>query len=232
MFLFYSLEHTEDQLILLSDEHLHCTTVLRKKIGDTVFVTNGSGSIFKAEIHSIEKKQTICSILETQTQSPLFPEIAIAIAPTKNASRIEWFLEKATEFGISAIYLTQTKRTERKSTNIQRLEKILISAMKQSLNTHLPTLQSLTYTELLDLSSEKYEQKFIAHCDNPDLSLKNLYDPTTSALLLIGPEGDFTPDEINQAIQSGFKACSLGDMRLRTETAGLVGLFTLRYPRL
>ena len=232
MFLFYSTDITGSTLHITGDEHIHCATVLRKKSGDHIFVTDGTGSIYTAEILSSGKKQTICNILETTKHTPLNPEIAIAIAPTKNASRIEWFLEKATETGISAIYLTQTKRTERKTANIRRLEKILISAMKQSLNTYLPVLQPVTFSEILKLSREKYQQKYIAHCDNPDVSLKSMYNAKSSAILLIGPEGDFTPDEMADALHSDFKACSLGNMRLRTETAGLVGLFTMRYPGL
>ncbi len=232
MFLFYSNDIIGSTLYLTGDEHIHCSTVLRKKSGDLIHVTDGVGYIHTAEIQTSDKKQTQCRILESTIHAPLNPEIAIAIAPTKNASRIEWFLEKATETGISAIYLVQTKRTERKSTNVLRLEKILISAMKQSLNTYLPVLQQVNYKELLKLSKGEYDQKYIAHCDNPEKSLKGMYKAHTSAILLIGPEGDFTPDEISEAQQAGFEACSLGNMRLRTETAGLVGLFTMRYPNI
>lgn len=232
MFLFYTTEVNGDKVILKNEEHSHCTTVLRKKPGDIIYVTDGKGHIFNVQIILQTKSQTEGKILETTYQHPLTPEIAIVISPTKNASRLEWFLEKATEIGISAIYVTLMKRTEKKSVNVERLEKILVSAMKQSLHTHLPQLHTGTLKEIMQMNTDRYQQKFIAHCDNPELSLKNIYKNDQSAILLIGPEGDFTSDEISEAAKKGFKEVSLGPMRLRTETAGLTGLFMMRYSKL
>ena len=230
MFLFYSTDIVDDTLIVKEDEHLHCSIVLRKKVGDIIYVTDGKGSTYTSKIISVSKTQTECRIEDSKYQKPLSPDISIAISPTKNATRLEWFLEKSTEIGISSIYLVQTRRTERKTVNLKRLEKVLISAMKQSLNTHLPTLEVTTFKELMKI--DKYQDKFIAHCENPDLNLKSVYKSKVSSILLIGPEGDFTKDEVSDALSNGYQGVSLGNMRLRTETAGLTGLFIMRYPKL
>lgn len=230
MFLFHSTDILDNNLIIKGDEHLHCSIVLRKRVGDIIFVTDGKGNTYSSKIISVTKNQTECSIEDSKYQAPLSPTISIAISPTKNTARLEWFLEKSTEIGISSIYLVQTKRTEKKSVNLQRLEKVLLSAMKQSLNTHLPKLEVLTFKDLMKINH--YQNKFIAHCENPDLKLKNVYKSNVSSILLIGPEGDFTKEEIADALINGYQGVSLGNMRLRTETAGLTGLFIMRYPNL
>lgn len=232
MFLFYSTDVMDDTLMIKGDDHLHCSIVLRKKAGDIIYVTDGKGNTYTSKIISISKTQTECSIEDSKYQIPLSPAISIAISPTKNAARLEWFLEKSTEIGISSIYLVQTQRTEKKTVNLQRLEKVLISAMKQSLNTHLPTLQVSKFKDFMKMELEKYNDMYIAHCENPDLKLKHLYNSNKSSILLIGPEGDFTKEEIANALSNGYQGVSLGDMRLRTETAGLTGLFIMRYPKL
>lgn len=232
MFLFYTTNVKEETIILQNEEHSHCVTVLRKKPGDIIHVTDGKGHIFTVQIIAYTKAQTEGKIIEKTYQPPINPEIAIVISPTKNPSRLEWFLEKSTEIGITSIFVAHMKRTEKKSVNNARLEKILVSAMKQSLHTHLPQLHTGTLKDILELHTDRYQQKLIAHCNNPALTLKNIYNSDQSAILLIGPEGDFTADEITASTKKGFKEVSLGQMRLRTETAGLVGLMMMRLPTL
>ncbi|MCO6464392.1 MAG: 16S rRNA (uracil(1498)-N(3))-methyltransferase [Saprospiraceae bacterium] len=229
MMLFYSRDFNGDVVTLSDEEHQHCTKVLRKKVGETIFVTDGLGYIYTVKILDSTKATTIGKILSSSYKDSLHPRIAIAISPTKNVSRIEWFVEKATEIGISAIYLLHTRRTEKKSENTARMDKILISAMKQSLNVHLPTLQHITFDEFLKTMADEFEQKFIAYCNGPTELLSSVCKKSQSSLLLIGPEGDFTAEEVQQAIKSGCKEVSLGDSRLRTETAGIVGLMMLKY---
>lgn len=227
MFLFFTDQIHNQTLILLGDEHQHCATVLRKKIGDQLFITDGKGQIFNAEITNIAKNQTECSIMSVEVKAPHSPAIAIAIAPTKNASRIEWFVEKAMEIGINAIYLITTARTEKKNINISRLQKISIAAMKQSLNVHLPDI--IVFDKMKDFYTyvaAQYEQKYIAHCDHHDLMLPTSVQKST--ILMIGPEGDFTSKEISEAYQYSYQSVSLGSSRLRTETAGLVGLIRMK----
>jgi 16S rRNA (uracil1498-N3)-methyltransferase len=152
--------------------------------------------------------------------------VHVAIAPTKNMERIEWFLEKATEIGIDHINPLLCCFSERKEIKGERLEKVMVSAMKQSLKAYLPQLDPLT--RFSDFISQPFEgQKFIAHCDEQHRDvLKQLILPNQQYLILIGPEGDFSPEEISLAIQAGFHPVSLGDSRLRTETAGLVACHT------
>ncbi len=230
MFLFYSDNVDGQTISLAGDEHQHCAKVLRKKIGDQIKITDGQGHIFTAEISAIQKQATTCHIVDKITTNPIVPKLSIAISPTKNLSRIEWFVEKAVEIGISAIYFIQTQRTEKKSVNLERIHKICISAMKQSLQVHLPQIQSYkSVNELIENVRSDYDQKFIAYCDGPTDILKDMFTKNKSALLIIGPEGDFTDSEIKEAISAAFIPVSLGDSRLRTETAGLVGLMMMKY---
>lgn len=224
MFLFYTNLVSENQLRLTEDEHQHCTKVLRKQMGDDIFVTDGNGHIYTTRIATITKRETLCHILHTETKPTLKPKIAVAISPTKNASRLEWFVEKAVEIGINEIMVFNAQRTEKKSFNYSRIHKIMVSAMKQSLNVHLPKLEYYESTKQLLTKTKDIDQKFIAHCDGPTLSLQASMDKSKDGIVLIGPEGDFTHQEIEMALEYGFKAVTLGDSRLRTETAGLVAL--------
>ncbi|MBK9257096.1 MAG: 16S rRNA (uracil(1498)-N(3))-methyltransferase [Saprospiraceae bacterium] len=224
MALFYSADITSDLITLKGDDHIHSVKSLRSKKGDHLNVTDGKGQLFSVIIEEISKNETKCKILEKSFQSPLDPKTAIAISPTKNAARIEWFLEKAVEIGISEIIIFISKRTEKKHFNADRANKIMISAMKQSGNIHLPALH--IFSKIIDYvrHSSDYNQKFIAHCENPDQHLLKIMQPEKSAITWIGPEGDFTPDEIKQAEENGYVSVSLGKSRLRTETAGIVAL--------
>lgn len=230
MFLFYSKNIVADSIILEGDEHQHCVKVLRKKIGDQIFITDGKGQIYTCTIAETQKLNTTCNIQGTKTQEAPSPHLAIAIAPTKNSARIEWFVEKAIEIGINAIYFVHTHRTEKKSINDQRMEKICVSAMKQSMNVHLPTTRTFkNLKELVIALENQYQQKYIAHCDGPTIELKEIFHTKSDAILLIGPEGDFTPEEITETKKFGFTSVALGPSRLRTETAGLVGLMMMKY---
>ena len=155
--------------------------------------------------------------------------VAIGISHKKNPSRLEWFIEKAVEIGISEIIIFKAQRTEKKSLNESRLMKILISAMKQSLNLHLPELRILNNFQEISKYCNHFDHKYIAYCDGPTDLLSEVYTKNGSGLVLIGPEGDFTKDEINYAINFNFHPASLGKNRLRTETAGLVALMMLKY---
>ena len=224
MFLFYTNLFKENQLSLTEDEHQHCTKVLRKQIDDEIFVTDGLGNIYNARIAQIGRAETICRIINKESKAKPQPNITIAISPTKNASRLEWFVEKAVEIGIGSIIVFNAQRTEKKSFNHARIHKIMVSAMKQSLNVHLPMLVNFDNVKQLMTETKDIGQKFIAHCDGPTMSLHSSIEKSKDAIILIGPEGDFTSQEIQMAVENGFKPVTLGDARLRTETAGLVAL--------
>lgn len=222
---------------LTDEEAFHCQSVLRKKAGDAVWVVDGEGLFCTGELLSVAKKSAEIKILTEQKNFKKRPAaLEIAIAPTKNMERLEWFLEKATEIGIEKISLIRTKNSERTTVRHDRLEKILVAAMKQSVSAFLPKL-----TELIDFQSfikEKSNNRisplpgglggaFIAHCNSDDLPLlKNELKPGEPTLILIGPEGDFSLAEVELAEKNGFTSISLGTTRLRVETAGLVACTT------
>lgn len=227
MIIFYSTEFSENKAILTGDECIHCAKVLRKKVEDIVHLTDGKGSLFDGIITNVSKKEVQISISSNLSSQNKLHNRSIAIAPTKNIDRFEWFLEKATEIGISNIYPFLSSRSERKIIKPQRLEKILISAMKQSKNFYKPLLHPLIpYSKLVNSDFEN-QTKFIAHCMEPELALQNQYNSGSDAIVLIGPEGDFTEEEIRLASQNNWKEISLGHSRLRTETAGIVACHLL-----
>lgn len=222
MQLFYVPGITENEILLDETESKHAIRVLRLKPGDKVQVVDGKGGFYTAEITEPHPKKCRLSVLEVKKE---FEKrnfwLHIAIAPTKNNDRFEWFLEKATELGIDEITPLLCDHSERKSIKPDRLEKVLISAMKQSLKAWLPKLNQLVpFNEFVQKNDAR--QKFIAHCFNgPKPHLKNKIEKGTSVTILIGPEGDFSPEEAELAIKNGFQAVSLGSSRLRTETAGV-----------
>ena len=224
MIVFYSDKFDDRHVYLAEEELLHCTKVLRKNIGDFITVLNGQGTIFSCQIASLSKNSLTATILQSETYAPRHPNFAISISPTKNIDRIEWFVEKATEIGITEIHLLMTKRTERTRVKMDRLEKIMISAMKQSKSLHLPKLHFIeSWKDGLETLS-KFEVKLIAHCEELTRPIQEELRDGLSTVVLIGPEGDFTPEEIQQALSVDFKPVSLGAARLRTETAGLYAL--------
>ena len=225
---FYISAFKGNTVQLTPDESKHCIKVLRLKKGDRVQLMNGSGSIFEAVIGIPDSKACVLDIVkEEQFPNLRSYQLSIAIAPTKNMDRFEWFVEKATEIGIDNILPILCKHSERKELKLDRLEKILVSAMKQSGQTYLPELSRLT--PFAEVVSRPFEgDKLIAHCvPGEKHSLKNVVTPGKNVLLLIGPEGDFDPSEIKLALEKGFLPVSLGASRLRTETAGVVGCHTV-----
>jgi 16S rRNA (uracil1498-N3)-methyltransferase len=229
MLVFYSTNVNNNTLILTDEEHGHCTKVLRNQVGSSVMVTDGNGNLYACVIEKIYKSEIQCRINTKQTFARTSPGLAIAISPLKNPSRLEWFVEKAVEIGLSDIFIFMSARTEKKVVNGARLEKIMVSAMKQSLNLYLPSLTICPNFDALIDKTTHFGGKFVAYCEGSPPLLKNIADKNATNVVLIGPEGDFTPEEINTAIEKGFGVVSLGVSRLRTETAGLMALFMLKY---
>lgn len=213
---------------LPEEEAGHCIRVLRLAEGDEILLTDGKGSFYKAIISRAHPKHCEVTVRESWKQPALWNfRLHIAVAPTKNMDRIEWFAEKATEIGIDAITCLNCRFSERKEVKLARIEKILVSAMKQSQKATLPALAGMT--DFHAFVSRPFEgRKFIAHCEEGEKPLlKQTYHPGENALILIGPEGDFSPEEIAFAMKQGFEPISLGDSRLRTETAALVACHTI-----
>lgn len=230
MILFYTTDIEGNLAILHDEEALHCTQVLRKRVGDRVTCVDGQGWFYESEIITIAKKECTLQIINRwEDPNRWSGQIHIAIAPTKNIERFEWFLEKATELGIDSITPLLCERSERKQIRLDRLEKILVAAMKQSIKARLPKLQDLTPFSDFIKSQHIDSQNFIAYLGEAANShLKNAYQAGKKAVVLIGPEGDFSLKEIQSAINQGFIGISLGNSRLRTETAGVVACHILQ----
>ncbi len=196
--------------------------------GDDIKVTDGKGFFYQAQIVSIDSKKCVFKINTHEKIPAKNFRIHIAIAPTKNADRIEWFVEKAVEIGVDEISFILCKNSERRVLNLERIQKIAVSAMKQSQQPWMPTLHPLQ--PFNDILKQSADQKFIGHVDSSNpVHLKAIAKPNKSYLVLIGPEGDFFNEELNAALQSGFEKVSLGENRLRTETAGLTACQTLQF---
>lgn len=219
-------EVSNNQVIINDEEQTHIVKVLRMRSGEEIFVTDGKGNLAKGNLH-FEGKKVSLDIFEIKENLPNFStQLHIAIAPTKNIDRIEFFVEKATEMGISQITLLQTEKTERKNLNIDKLRKQSIAASKQSLRFHFPIINDLTkFSDFI--KNVDSENTFVAHCNEnlERIDLKMLrqaqHDSVQSITFLIGPEGDFSDKEIQLVAEKGVKAVSLGSQRLRTETAGV-----------
>lgn len=223
MHLFYQPDFGTNP-VLTDDEARH-VMVMRQRPGDYIHVTDGTGCIYESEITSVEKKTVTTTIRSTEEiNKPV--ALAIAIAPTKNSDRMEWFVEKSVELGISSIYFMQTHHSMKPRLNLERLKKKAIAAMKQSLKAHLPELSGvLSFEDALQLS---YDQKFIAYVDPMhDKHLINAVRPRESACVYVGPEGDFAQHEVQDAMEKGCIQVSLGKSRLRTETAGIAACHIL-----
>jgi 16S rRNA (uracil1498-N3)-methyltransferase len=223
MQLFYVPNVAENEIVLDETESKHAIRVLRLNVGDKIQVVNGKGGFFLAEITQPHPKKCKLSILESHTEfGKRRFNLHMAIAPTKNIDRFEWFLEKATEIGIDEITPVLCEHSERKTIKPDRLEKILVSAMKQSLKAYLPKLNPMVSFNGFLIKNEG-EQKYIAHCNEGEKEhLQNEVEKEKSVTILIGPEGDFSPEEVEQAKKNGFCEISLGSSRLRTETAAIV----------
>ncbi len=211
-------------IVILSEEtSKHCIQVLRMKVGDRLQLINGKGSLYTASIANADKKHCSVRIEDASYQKPEERKISIAISLLKNAGRWEWFLEKAVEIGVQEIIPLLCTRTEKQHYKTDRAQGIVVSAMLQSRQVWLPVVHPPTLLEEAIRTSYSITQKLIAHCldDGNKISLQHLplHDSTQ---ILIGPEGDFTEEEITLALQHGYQPVSLGNTRLRTETAGVV----------
>jgi 16S rRNA (uracil1498-N3)-methyltransferase len=227
MILFYAPEITENAT-LPRDEAQHCLRVLRLKKGDMIDVTDGKGNFYRAEIAEASLLNCRIAVIETLPQAKLWKGfLEIAVAPAKNIDRTEWFAEKAVEIGIDRISFLHCRCSERKELKTERIRRVMIAAMKQSLKARLPEISELcNFNKFI---SQKFEgQRFIAHChDGEKLLLSKIYSPLENVQIFIGPEGDFTTEEVQLAVKQGFVPVSLGENRLRTETAALVACQTV-----
>ena len=225
MQLFYCPELLNNSSFLSNEESFHCFKVLRKKVGDNIYIIDGIGGFYEAEITIASQKKVIFNVIKkwTQPQSPY--SLHIAIAPTKNNDRFEWFLEKATEIGIDEVTPIICEHSERRMIKNERMEKIILSAAKQSLKSKLPKINNVT--SFNDFVSKKYRSRcFIAHClPSQKKKLKN--EVVSMTTILIGPEGDFSTLEVEVALKNNFIPISLGSSRLRTETAGVIACHTI-----
>ena len=230
MQLFYHPEISEEsrEVLFPRDESKHIVKVLRKKEGDILHLTNGKGFLFETEIISANHNKCIVEVISAEKQPPAPYRLHLAVAPTKMNDRYEWFLEKATEIGIHEITPIICDHSERKVVKLDRFERVLQSAVKQSLNTYFPVInEAISFADFLrnNLSG----QKFIAHCEEGKqrFSLKNELELNSEVTVMIGPEGDFSSAEIGEALQNDWKPVSLGQSRLRTETAAIVACHTV-----
>ena len=227
MQLFYSKDITPNGFCTLdAEESRHAVRVLRMREGDELNVTDGKGNLYLCRVVTADDRACVVEIAETLStfHSPL-STFHLAVAPTKNPSRMEWLVEKAVEIGVGEISLLQCDHSERTFLKTERLEKLAVSAMKQSLHTVLPAIHpAVTLRNLLSTTHYPLPtQKFIAHCeaDKPRTPLATALQPGQDTVVLIGPEGDFSEEEIALALENGFQPVSLGSSRLRTETAAL-----------
>lgn len=223
MHLFYCPDISGSLYSLTEEESKHCIRVLRLKVGDTIHITDGRGNMHECRITDDHPKRCSVEVMSTSFTPARSPyRLHIAIAPTKNMERLEWFLEKVTEIGIDEITPLFCAHSERNTLKLPRLEKVMISAMKQSLKSWLPRLNAPSEFDDF-IGQPRTGQKFIAWCEtDTGQQLKDLVVPGSDRLILIGPEGDFSATEVQTAIRNGFVPVSLGDNRLRTETAGVV----------
>ena len=234
MHLFLSDNTTTPYVTLLPDDSRHCVRVLRMAVGDELWVTSGNGTMCRARITDPDDKGCEVEIIERiEGYQPRPFHLHVAVAPTKNNARLEWFVEKAVEIGIDRITPIICDHSERPSLKTDRLDKLALSAMKQSLRALRPVIDMPV--KLVDFlrqlgDADPSVQRFVCYCSGDDRhTLRQLYTPGSDALVLIGPEGDFSDREITTALQQGFQPVTLGDSRLRTETAALYATTVLNF---
>lgn len=226
MHLFYTpeIEPHHVSFLLSEEESKHAVRVLRLQPGDCIYLVDGTGGFYKTEIIDAHPKRTSLRVLEVQTAyGTASYRLHMAVAPTKNMDRLEWFLEKATEIGIQEFTPIICEHSERKEVKVERLEKVAISAMKQSLKAYLPKINpAISFSKFMSQVEDFEGFKGVAHCvDSEKKYISTAFTKQSNYLLLIGPEGDFSEKEISQSLDAGFIPISLGDARLRTETAAL-----------
>ena len=222
MQLFFTEDIESDICALSEEESKHCVKVLRMGVGDELYVTDGGGTLCRCHIIDAHPKSCTVEVVERLRDYGRRPyRLHIAVAPTKNSARMEWFVEKAVEMGVDEITPIVCDHSERCTLKSERLDKIVVSAMKQSLKALKPVTNGPTAVrELLQRPFDG--QKFIAYCDGDNRTpLHSAYKPGSNALILIGPEGDFSPEEVQMALAEGFIPVTLGESRLRTETAAM-----------
>lgn len=233
MQLFYnpSLTSHDKEITFDKDESRHIHKVLRLPTGSPVKITNGQGYFFDAEITHSAPKSVVASIHSFEKTEPLPYRLHLAVAPTKLNNRYEWFLEKATEIGVTEITPVICEHSERKIIKPERYEKIILSALKQSLKAYMPVLnKTVSFSDFIRSQKDKTALQLIAHCEETDKkSLKSVLKPKQDILILIGPEGDFSKEEIDFAVTNGFVPVSLGSSRLRTETAAIVACHSVAF---
>lgn len=219
----------ETSLTLPESDSQHCVRVLRMTVGDTFEAVDGKGHLFVCRMVDAHPKHALVEI-ESRCDLPLsWPqEIVVAVAPTKHMDRMEWMVEKLTEIGVNRIIPLLCRHSERKEIKCERLEKIAVSAMKQSLKSVVPRIDPMTPIKTVTDMFGEFD-RFIAYCDRsiPRQLLARQYRPGHSSVIMIGPEGDFSPEEIHSALDMGWQPVSLGDNRLRTETAAVVACDTM-----
>ncbi|MDL2231525.1 16S rRNA (uracil(1498)-N(3))-methyltransferase [Porphyromonadaceae bacterium OttesenSCG-928-L07] len=230
MHIFYTPDISGNHYALSPEESKHCTKVLRLQAGDVIALVDGKGGFYKGEITQTGQKACEVKIIEAETEYGQWPfYLHMAVAPTKNIDRTEWMLEKCTEIGVNEVSMLNTDHSERKVVKADRLEKVMVSAMKQSLKAYLPKLNDMTDVKSF-IRSCKESQKFIAHCHEGDKKrLDEVYREGSDAVILIGPEGDFSEEEVKIAMENGFIPVTLGKSRLRTETAGVVACHSINF---
>ncbi|WP_268036223.1 16S rRNA (uracil(1498)-N(3))-methyltransferase [Algoriphagus sp. PAP.12] len=230
MQLFFQQHISPPTIILEPEESKHLTRVLRKREGDTIHITDGEGNLYECKLTDANPKKSILQVLSSEQVPADDFYIHLAIAPTKSPDRMEWMIEKITEIGFHELTLLSTMNSERSFLKTERLQKKMISACKQSLKYHTPKInQTLDFKSFITNSEFDDFEKFIAYVDeNHAHHLMDLAKPKRKYVILIGPEGDFDPKEIQEAMDQNFQAVSLGKSRLRTETAGLAAIQMLQ----
>ncbi|MDE7438810.1 MAG: 16S rRNA (uracil(1498)-N(3))-methyltransferase [Muribaculaceae bacterium] len=229
MIRFYAPDIT-DSKTLPETESAHCCRVLRMKDGDIIYAVDGKGGAYKCMILEAHPKHTVVEILDKTEESLHWqPGITLAVAPTKNIDRMEWLLEKATEIGVNEIFFLKCEHSERKEVKDDRLMKILVSAMKQSMKAFMPVYHGMiSYKEFISRIKADFSDSslIMGYCspEYPKMELTKVYRPGENVVILIGPEGDFSPEEVTMAVNAGFIPSTFGNTRLRTETAALYAL--------
>jgi 16S rRNA (uracil1498-N3)-methyltransferase len=225
---FYEENFPEEETFILSEEtSRHIVRVLRMKENENILITNGKGQVLTTRLIKANKKNAEVRVINKAASTKVIPEVSIAISLIKNTGRFEWFLEKATEIGVSKVIPLICERTEKQHFRYDRMKNIIVSAMLQSQQTWLPLLyQPVQFDEIIENSP--FQNKYIAHCIyDKRRSLGNEIISADDKIILVGPEGDFTEDEVAAALKNDYIPVSLGETRLRTETAGIVAAVLL-----
>lgn len=228
MFVFYTHNIENDRGILDAEEMHHCIHVLRHKVGDSIHVTDGLGHLYTCRINSVSKSNVSFTVENSESKPIPGERCCVAMALTKSMDRMEWFVEKAVELGVSDVVFYQSQRSERSKINAEKLKKTAIAAMKQARHCYLPNIRIYTSLSELLAENEDFAHKFVAFCHLPCRPLADFLPDAGSKLIVIGPEGDFSPQEVAFALGSGLQEVALGTTILRAETAAVVAAALLK----